>query len=154
MSRPIIALTVSLFAAVVYGASGQEQYAGTWQAKYKDRVFCTIGLKTAGKEISGTMRECRVRVNSDGDISDPGEQEGPANPVPILDPKLDGDTLRFESKDTDGDEHIHFEMQFSGENRADLRFIGAPLKIKPIHFEKNRSSTRAQIEKPRNEQHR
>src|SRR5260370_22078198 len=112
----------------------QQRFAGTWEAKFKGAVICTIKLD-AGEKISGAMHQCRVHVDDDGDLveSEPSESDEPA---PLLNPKVQDDTLSFETKDEPDEPTMKFEMKLTGEGRAELRFIDAPVPIKPIHFEK------------------
>jgi hypothetical protein len=48
--------------------------------------------------------------------------------------KVVADKLSFETKD--GDDLLKFEFTLKSERRAELRFVDAPVKIKPIRFDK------------------
>jgi hypothetical protein len=120
------------------GAEAQKKFAGTWEAKWKDKVICTVRLK-AGDQISGETEACSIHVDSNGDLQEPESTEqsdkpSPGKPSPILNAKLQGDTLAFEEKDDD--EVVKFEMKLIGDGRAELRILDAPVQIKPIHFER------------------
>jgi hypothetical protein len=114
-------------------AEAQKKFAGTWEAKWKDKVICTIRLK-AGERISGETEACSIQVDSHGDLQEPESTEHADKPSPILNAKLQGDTLAFEEQD-DGDV-VKFEMKLIGDGRAELRILDAPVQIKPIHFER------------------
>jgi hypothetical protein len=132
MSRFAIALLplLSCLPLMAQDAEAQKKFAGTWEAKFKDKVICTIRLQP-GKPLSGEMAACRVDVEN-GDLREPDSAEVPDKPSPILNPKLHGDTLTFE--DQNGDEVLKFEMKLVGDGQAELRILDAPVPIKPIHF--------------------
>jgi len=112
-------------------AAAQKKFAGTWEAKFKDKVICTIRLK-AGDPISGETDACNINIDANGDLQEPEPNERPDEPSPILNAKLHGDTLTFEEKD--GDDVLKFEMKLTGDGQAELRILDAPVPVKPIHF--------------------
>jgi hypothetical protein len=112
-------------------AEAQKKFAGTWEAKFKDKVICTIRLK-AGDEISGETVACNINVDANGDLQEPESNQQPDEPSPILNAKLHGDTLAFEEKD--GEDILKFEMKLTGDGQAELRILNAPVAVKPIHF--------------------
>jgi len=115
-------------------AEAQKKFAGIWEAKLKDKVICTLRLK-AGEQISGETQACSINVDANGDLQERDSTEASDHsPSPILNAKLQGDTLLFEEKD--GDEVLKFEMKLIGEGRAELRIPDAPVPIKPIHFDR------------------
>ena len=99
----------------------QKKFAGTWEAKFKDTVICTIRVK-AGDPISGETAGCSINVDENGDLKEP----------PIFNPKIHDDTLTFEEKD--GDEVLKFELKVVGDGQAELRILNSPVPLKPIHF--------------------
>src|SRR5258708_31505989 len=113
-------------------AEAKKKFAGTWEAKWKDKVICTLKLK-AGEQISGETEACSINVDANGDLQEPDSERSDNSPLPILNAKLQGDALLFEQKD--GDDVLRFEMKLIGEGRAELRILDAPAPIKPIHFE-------------------
>jgi hypothetical protein len=44
---------------VAQDAGSQSKFAGTWEAKFKDKVICTLKLKV-GEKISGEADECNI----------------------------------------------------------------------------------------------
>ncbi|MGA2741982.1 MAG: hypothetical protein ABSG65_31645 [Bryobacteraceae bacterium] len=111
--------------------AAQEKFAGTWQAKFKDQVICTITVKS-GDPISGETANCNINVDENGDLKDPVSADSPDQPSPMLNPKVQGDTLKFEEKD--GDDVLKFELKLVGDGQAELRIPDAPMPVKPIHF--------------------
>ena len=115
-------------------AEAQKKFAGTWEAKWKDKVICTVRLK-AGAQISGETKDCSINVDANGDLQEPESTEhSDKPPSPILNAKLHGDALTFEEKD--GDDSMKFEMKLIGDGRAELRILDTPVPIKPIHFDR------------------
>jgi hypothetical protein len=112
-------------------AGSQKRFAGTWEAKFKDQVICTITVR-AGEAISGEPADCSINVDDNGDLKEPDSTDRPDKPSPMLNPKLHGDTLTFEAKD--GDDILKFEMKVVGDGQAELRILDSPVPIKPIRF--------------------
>ncbi len=112
-------------------AKEQQRFAGVWEAKFKDAVICTIKLE-AGEKLTGATYGCNIQVNEEGDLIESQPSENPDQPDPIVSASINGDKLAFTTEDA-GDE-LKCELALTGDNRAELRFIGAPVKIKPIHF--------------------
>jgi hypothetical protein len=128
----LLPVLTSLPLAAQDGAA-QKKFAGTWVAKWKDQVICTLRLK-AGEQISGEMAACSIQVDANGDLKEPEPTEHSDKPSPIVNAKLQGDTLTFEDKDDD--EVVKFEMKLIGEGHAALRILDPPVPIKPIHFDR------------------
>jgi len=114
-------------------AEAQKKFAGTWEARFKDKVICTIRVK-AGEAISGETDACTISVDENGELKEPDASQQPDEPEPMLNPKIEGDTLSFEIKNED--EVLKFEMKLVGEGQAELRILGAPVAIKPIRFKR------------------
>jgi hypothetical protein len=123
---PLIALPLA-----AQNADTQKKFAGTWEAKFKDQVICTIRIK-AGEPISGETADCSISVDENGDLKEPESGGSPDEPSPMFNPKVEGGTLRFEEKD--GDDVLKFEMKLVGDGQAELRILDAPIAVKPIHF--------------------
>ena len=121
--------------AAAQNAAEGARFAGTWEAKFKGTVICTIALETAEK-ITGTASACNINVDDDGNLIEPEAAQGPAEPAPILNPKVDGGTLSFEIRDEDDEHPTRMQIELKGEGRAELRILDAPVKIKPIPLTK------------------
>jgi hypothetical protein len=111
----------------------QKKFAGTWEAKWRDKVICTLRLK-AGEQISGETEACNINVDGNGDLQEPESTDHSDPPSPILNAKLQGDTLTFDVKEDD--DVLKFEMKVLGDGRAELRILDPPISMKPIHFDR------------------
>jgi hypothetical protein len=133
MPRFTIALLplLACLSLIAQDTDAQKKFAGTWEAKFRDKVICTIRVK-AGDPISGETAACSIDVDENGDLKEPDSTDRPDEPSPMLNPKLQGDTLTFEEKD--GDDVLKFEMKVVGDGQAELRILNSPVPIKPIHF--------------------
>ncbi len=110
-----------------------KKFIGEWQAKYREKVVCTIRLE-AGEPISGQSENCNINVDANGDLKEPDPANQPDQANPILNPKLQGPMLSFEEKD--GDDVLKFEFTLVGDGKAELKIVNAPagMAIKPIPF--------------------
>lgn len=106
-------------------------FPGTWQASFKGVAFCVLKINS-GSEVSGTLSPGKISVNDDGDLTE-AEPSTPDGAAPILNAKIDGQTLSFEWKESGDDEAVKFEIKLTGDNEAEMRFIGET-HIKPIHL--------------------
>jgi hypothetical protein len=131
--RPFIIALLASLSLAGQDAEAQKKFAGTWEAKVKDQVVCTITLK-AGAQISGETVACNLHVDAKGDLQEPESTTSDGTPAPILNAKLQGDTLTFQEKEDD--EVIKFEMKLLGDGRAELKILDAPVLIKPIRFDR------------------
>ncbi len=130
MAKVAIAIILACLPLLAQEAEAHK-FVGTWEAKWKDEVICTIRLKP-GSPISGETEACSIHVDGNGDLQAPESAEHSAKPAPILNASLKGETLTFEEKE--GDEVTKFELKLVGERTAELKFPGAPVRIKPIQF--------------------
>jgi hypothetical protein len=113
----------------------RERFAGTWEIKFNGAVICTIALET-GEKISGTTSGCSINVDNDGNLIEPDSPPEPAEPEPILNPKIDGSILSFEIRDEEDEHPTRMQIELKGEGRAELRIVDAPVKVKPIPLTK------------------
>ncbi len=132
MPKYVAALFLASLPLFAQDAEAQKKFAGTWEAKFKDKVICTIRV-TAGEQISGELADCSISIDGNGNLQEP-ESTDHDKPEPMLNPKLQGDTLTFESKDDD--DVLKFEMKLVGNEKAELRILETPMPIKPIPFER------------------
>jgi len=118
-------------------SGAQKRFAGLWEAKLKDKVICAIKLEAAANNISGAVLACQIHVNGDGELIEQESSEpSDDKPEPILDPKIQGDTLSFAVKDEDDEQPLKFKLKLTCDTQAELRILNAPAPVKPIHFEK------------------
>jgi hypothetical protein len=128
----LLPLLISLPLEAQDAAAQKKKFAGTWEAKWKDKVICTLRLK-AGEQITGETEACNINVDANGDLQEPQSTDSDT-PSPILNAKLEGDTLTFEEKD--GDDVLKFKMKLVEDGRAELTILDAPVAIKPIRFDR------------------
>ncbi len=133
MRLSMIGLLLTSMSLAGQDADAQKKFAGTWEARWKDKVICTITLR-AGVQISGETVACSIRVDANGDLEEPESSGSDGTGAPMLNPKVQGDTLTFQEKEDD--EIVKFEMKLIGDGRAELKILDAPVLIKPIHFDR------------------
>lgn len=133
MPRFVVALLplLACLPLTAQDADAQKKFAGTWEAMFKDKVICTITVR-AGDPISGETSDCSINVDENGDLKEPDSTDRPDKPSPMLNPRVQGETLTFEDKD--GDDVLKFEMKVVGDGQTELRILDSPVPIKPIHF--------------------
>ena len=129
--RQLALLTLAALPALCQAPDGR--FAGTWQAKVKDSVICTIDIHVNGK-ITGSIHDCRIQVDHDGNLQEPDEPAPHGDPTPIAKPRVDGDTLTFETKDETDPDWTTLEFRLKSNVAADLTIPHAPMKINPIRF--------------------
>jgi hypothetical protein len=120
---PLFVLLPAVISSAVLAAQdsgAQKRFAGTWEAKLKGKVICAIKLEAA-KTISGAVLACQIHVNGDGDLIEPEPSEiSDDKPEPILDPKIQQDTLSFAVKDEEDEQPLKFELKLTGDTQAEL----------------------------------
>jgi hypothetical protein len=131
--RPFMIALLASLSLTGQNADAQKKFAGTWEAKWKDKIVCTITLKV-GAQISGETAACSIHVDANGDLDEPESSGSEGTPAPIRNAKLRGDTLTFE--EPDGDDVIKFEMKLLGDGQAELKILDAPVPLKPIRFDR------------------
>lgn len=106
------------------------RFAGTWDARPKGTVICSIRLEWS-PTLSGFLDRCKLDIDAEGNVTntEPSDSE---EPEPILNPAIRGDTLTFET--SDAGERIRFELTLSGSGQADLRITVPEVRMKPLRF--------------------
>ena len=95
-------------------------FFGTWEAKWKDEVICTIRLKP-GQPVSGETDACHIRTDENGDLQKPESVENVDAPESLRNVRLSGDILTFE--EMSGGEIVKFELGLVGEGKAELTIL-------------------------------
>jgi len=127
----LLALFASLPLSAQDAAAGR--FAGTWEAKFKDKVICTIRVK-AGDPMSGETANCNIQVDGNGDLEESEGSAAGGEAVEMIEPTVNGDSLSFSEKD--GDDILKFTLKLTGDGQAELSILNAPIAIKPIRFAK------------------
>jgi len=131
--RHVLAFAVCSLLAIAFAQdhATPPTFAGTWQGSFKGAVFCVLKINSSS-EISGTLSPGKISGNGDGDLTE-ARPSGPNAAAPILNAKIDGRALLFDWKENGDDEAVKFELKLTGDNEAEMRFIGEA-RIKPIHL--------------------
>jgi hypothetical protein len=119
VNRKVLACLFALPAGLI--AQDPRAYAGVWEAKFHDSVFCVLRIENSDR-ISGTLSAGSISLNDDGELI---AAEGSEKDYPILNPKLYGDRLTFDWKDESDNSALKFEVKLTGEGKADLRIVFA-----------------------------
>ena len=96
-----------------------QQFVGTWQARFKGKVFQTIKLEKKQGKLTGTVSHANVGVDPEsGEVTSvevlPGSDA-------ITEAKLTSGVLRITEEDA-----IQFEMKIVGADQAQLRIVIPP----------------------------
>jgi hypothetical protein len=108
-----------MIAAAMAKASGDEKFAGTWEATSKGTVFLVLKLK-ATEKISGTLNAGKVTIDDNGELKEAGPVED--HEAPIFFAQVEGDKLHFEFQDEDGGV-MSFELKLTGDGAGELRIV-------------------------------
>ena len=109
-----------------------QPFVGTWQAKFKGKIFETIELEKKQHTLTGTMSHSDVNVDPrNGEISAVQLLDGRDA---IAEVKLTGGVLRI----TDADNHQQFDMKITGTGQAQLQYVMPPDSpmVKPWKLER------------------
>ena len=132
--RIISFCAIACLVAGIVNAAPPVRFSGRWVAAFKGTDICIIEIEESDGKVSGESKACKISVDQNGDLLE-GESPDPSQaPEPFLSPKVDGASLRYEQ--ADGADRMKFEFRVTGEGKAELRFVGAPIAIKPIRFER------------------
>jgi hypothetical protein len=130
-----ISLIFLLAGAAGTASAAPNRFDGVWVATFKGTAICTLEIKDDGNQIAGVSKACKVSVDQYGDLLEGEAPDGSEPPLPFVKPKADGGALRYELVEENG-ERMTFEFHIVGDGRGDLRFINAPVSIKPIRFDR------------------
>ena len=96
-----------------------QPFVGTWQAKFKGKVFQTIKLEKKDDKLSGTVSHANIRVDpKSGELTEVEVLDG--NDA-IVEAKLKNGTLLITEADA-----IQFEMKITGADEAQLQIVIPP----------------------------
>jgi len=112
----------------VAGASGDQQFVGTWHAEFKGKTFLTIKLEKQQDKLTGTVSHFDVKLDNTGELTSAEELDG-SNP--IIEAKLTNGILRVTLKDEDSQDTLQCEMKLTGTDQAELRMLVPPDVPKP-----------------------
>lgn len=96
-----------------------QQFVGTWQAKFKGKIFQTIKLEKKQGKLTGTVSHANVGVDPEsGELTD---VEVLAGSDAITEAKLTSGLLRITEEDA-----MQFEMKIIGTDQAQLQIVIPP----------------------------
>ena len=96
-----------------------QPFVGTWQAKFKGKVFQTIKLEWKGDKLGGTVSHADINVDpKSGELTEVEVSEGND---PIMEANLKDGTLLITAEDA-----TQFEMKITGADEAQLQIVIPP----------------------------
>ena len=128
-SRLLAILVSSLLAGFGFSAAAQtstnsESFAGTWQAKFQDKVFFTLQLQSDAGKLSGTASHAATQTGKNGELTSADAKAGSDR---IVGSKvLDEHTLRFTTLEDDTQATAQFELKLTGANQAEIQLLSTP----------------------------
>jgi beta-lactamase regulating signal transducer with metallopeptidase domain len=115
-----------------------QQFVGTWQAKFKGKIFQTIKLEIKQGKLTGTVSHANVGVDQSGELTDVEVLDGSDA---ITEAKLSSVLLWITEEDA-----IQFEMKIIGDNQAQIQIVippgeasQVPTTPKPWKLERSKS---------------
>jgi len=127
----LIASVFSVQVAHVRNAQkGPNRFAGTWEGRFKDKVFVTVSLSDKDDKLDGTVSRFSIKMNPSGGLTDASSTVGadeisgnvPDAALLRLNTKTKG-TVR--SSAGDSEQSIRFDMKLTGADQAELRISEA-----------------------------
>lgn len=97
---------------------------GTWQAKFKGKIFQTLKLEIKQGKLTGTVSHANVGVDQSGELTDVEVLDGSDA---ITEAKLTSGLLRITEQDA-----IQFEMKIIGANQAQIQIIIPPAEASQV----------------------
>jgi len=102
-----------------------QPFVGTWQARFKGKVFETIKLEKQQGKLTGSVRGADIEVDKDGELTSAHAIDS-SDPDPIVEATLASGVLRITIKEKDSEDTIQFEMKLTGPDQAELRILAPP----------------------------
>ena len=107
-------------------AANAKQFVGVWKASFHGSPFLTVTLALDGNKLGGKISHADIEVNNAGELTK-AEADDTADPAPIIDARVNGDTLRITTKSSDGsEESIEADLKLVGPDAADMRLVVPP----------------------------
>jgi beta-lactamase regulating signal transducer with metallopeptidase domain len=96
-----------------------QPFVGTWEAKFRGKIFQTIKLEKKQDKLTGTVSHANVSVDpKSGELTEVEVLDGRD---PIVEAKLKSGVLRITEED-----YIQFEMKLTGVDQAQLEIVIPP----------------------------
>jgi beta-lactamase regulating signal transducer with metallopeptidase domain len=102
-----------------------QPFVGTWQARFKGKVFETIKLEKQQGKLIGSVRGADIEVDKDGELTSAHATDS-SDPDPIAETTLAIGILRITIKEKDSGDTIQFEMKLTRPDQAELQILAPP----------------------------
>ena len=100
-----------------------QQFVGTWQARFKGKIFETIKLEKQQGKLTGTASLGDIQLDKDGELTSAHEVDGND---PIVEATVTGGILRITTKESSSQETTQFEIKLTGPDQVELRMLTPP----------------------------
>jgi hypothetical protein len=100
-----------------------QQFVGTWQARFKDKIFEIIKLEKQQGKLTGTASLGEIQLDKDGELTSAHETDASD---PIVEATVTGGILRITTKESSSQETTQFEIKLTGTDQAELRMLTPP----------------------------
>ena len=97
-----------------------QQFVGTWQARFKAKIFETIKLEKQQGRLTGTASLGDIQLDKDGGLTSAHEVDGGD---PIVEATVTGGILRITTKESSSQETTQFEIKLTGPDQVELRML-------------------------------
>src|SRR5437667_4002544 len=127
-----------------------ESFLGTWVGKYEGANYVIATLRTEEGKLAGTVSLGNFGVDRDGQVNNVNDQPEPAHAQPVVNARLDGDTLRVTTKALGGKDNV-FQMRAGGGNELKIKWSPPSLPADapvPGWWELTRESENSDLIKP------
>src|ERR1035441_1752217 len=131
--RRFVLLPLAAFLLAI-GAYAQDagKFTGTWKGEHAGKTYLVMTI-AAGSPLKISFITANIHVDENGEISVEGPVE---HEEQVLESKIDGDSLRFKTRQDDGDT-IDYELRLEGEGAASLTIVGEPATVKPFRLRRS-----------------
>jgi LssY C-terminus len=107
--------------AALQTPAGVDEFAGTWEAQFQGKAFLTIKLANQDGKLTGTVSHTNVQLDQSGELT---RAEPALGEDPVVDAKLDGNTLLLTSKDQQSQDTAQFQITLTGADQAEVQQLG------------------------------
>jgi hypothetical protein len=111
-------------------AAELHSFVGTWNARFKGKIFATIKLDEHQGKLVGTVRGATIQLDNSGELTSAHAIDS-NEPSPILEAKLQSGVLRITAKENNSEDTVQFEMRLTGTDQGELRLLAPPQVTAP-----------------------
>jgi hypothetical protein len=110
-------------AAALDTSDPKQQFAGSWQAEFQGKPFVTVKLQEQEGKLTGTISHVQIQLDASGELSSAEPQAGEDT---LSETKVSGKVADFSSSDANGQNVVHYEIELTAADQAELRFVDVP----------------------------